>query len=113
MDRDEVALGSSSYFIGRISQLLLYDHQMSAVEVEQAYNLQIPDTPRPSVLDQEQTTMLLYSVDYRTHLRDLQCLENGLCDIFDGKIFNTQLAYYPGYPIITYLFCYKTAFPYP
>lgn len=82
MDRDEVVAGSSTYFVGRISQLLLYDYKLSDPEVAQAYNQEVPNTPRPSVLDQEKTTMLYFTVDYGSHL---QCLSDRKCDIFDGK----------------------------
>ena len=78
-----MAAESFSYFIGRISQLSLYDSQLSDQEVTQLYNLEVPDTPRGSILDEDQTTMLQYTIDYSSYLRDLKCLNNGQCDIFD------------------------------
>ena len=84
MDREEVSAGSPTYFIGRISQLLLYDSKLSDPEVAQLYNLEVPDTPRGSILEQDQTTMLQYTIDYSSHLTDLKCLSEGQCDIFDA-----------------------------
>ena len=84
MDRDELAAEPSSFFIGRISQLLLYDSKLSDPEVTQLYNLEVPDTPRGSVLDQDQTIMQQYTIDYNSHLRDLKCLLDGQCDVFDA-----------------------------
>ena len=85
MDRDEASIGwSSNYFIGRISQLLLFDYELSDSQVQQARNLTITD---PSILAQEHTTMLQYTIDYSSHLKDRKCLNNKNCDIFNGKSY--------------------------
>ena len=88
MDIQEVSSGSTNFFIGRISQLQLYDHEMSDDEVKQAKNFEFPGV---SVLNQETTTMLQYTTDYHNHLRDLECLNNNICDMFAGKFLNVCL----------------------
>ena len=88
MDIEEVSSGSTSFFIGRISQLQLYDHELSDDEVQKSKNFEFPAV---SVLNQETTTMLQYTTDYHNHLRDLECLNNNICDIFAGKILEVCL----------------------